>query len=90
MNLTQTCSYLLLSKDILQIQIINANLNVVFDMNDYFSFKSKCWVVGQCKVWFGSLWSSALRAFSMCRSGTSDLCYFEVNLLLALVVRQVP
>lgn len=59
-------------------------------MNDYFSFKSKCWVVGQCKVWFGSLWSNALRAFSMCQSGASDLCYFEVNLLLALVVRKVP
>lgn len=40
-------------------------------------------------VWFGSLWSSALRAFFVWKSGTSDLCYFEVNLLLGLVVRKV-
>lgn len=41
-------------------------------------------------VWFGSLWSSAVRALSMWRSGASDLCYFELNLLLGLVVRKDP
>lgn len=41
-------------------------------------------------VWFGSVWSSALRAFSLWKSGTSDLCYFQVNLLLGLVVKKVP
>lgn len=52
MNLTQTCSHLLLGKDILQIQVINPNLNVVFHINDYFSFKTKGWVVGQY-IWSG-------------------------------------
>lgn len=90
MNLTRACSHLLLSKGIPQVQVINPNFKVVFHINDYFSSQTKFWVIGLCMVWFGSLWSSALGALSVWKSGASDLCYFGVNLLLGLVVRKDP
>lgn len=43
-------------------------------------------------IWSGLAVSGQvhLELFSVWKSGTSDLCCFQVNLLLGLVVRKVP